>query len=66
MTHQVTGQWTPADDSENTIELAPTDKEHVFAIRDTYDQGEVIFATDKQLRNLAQAVEKGRMKNLIR
>jgi hypothetical protein len=63
---EITGKWEPVDDSDNRLEVAETDRGNVVAIRDTYAQQEVIFATGKQLRNLAQAVEKGRMRNLIR
>lgn len=48
-----------ADDSSNALELAPTTERGVFALRDTYDQREVIFATEKQIRNLVSAVDKG-------
>lgn len=62
----VTGQWTQADSSKNCIELAPTDHDGVFALRDTYDQSHTITVTKNQLKNLADAVEKGPMRNLIR
>lgn len=65
MTHPtVTGQWMRADNSSNTLELAETEQNGVFALRDSYDQQEVIFATEKQIHNLADAVQKGRLRNL--
>jgi hypothetical protein len=65
MTHpSVKGQWMPADTSSNTLEVAETDQNGVFALRDTYDQQEVIFATDRQIRSLADAVQKGRLTTL--
>lgn len=61
----ITGNWTPADESTNTLEVAPTEQQEVFAIRDSYDQREVIFATRKQLSHLVDAVQKGRMRNIL-
>lgn len=65
-TFDITGNWTPADDTKNTIEVAPTDQREVLALRDSYDPQNVIFVRKNHLTNLADAVERGRMKNLIR
>lgn len=62
----ITGKWQQADPSTHTLELSPTNREDVFAIRDTYDQSDVVFATGKQILNLAESVQKGTIRNLVR
>lgn len=61
----ITGNWTPADGTKNTLELAPTDRDEVVALRDSYDQGKVIFATSAQVMTFADAVSKGPIRNLL-
>lgn len=63
---EITGQWMQADASRNHLELAPTEKGDIFAVRDTYTPDDVLFATREQILKLAEAVNTGRMKNLIR
>lgn len=63
---EIRGTWQPADQSDNRLELAETDRDGVFAIRDSYDPAEVVFATSKQLRNLVDAVQKGTLRNIVR
>lgn len=60
----IKGEWMPVDNSRNTLEVAPTDRDNVLAIRDTYDPREVIFPTKQHILNLANAVQEGRLRNL--
>jgi hypothetical protein len=62
---EITGKWQRADNTNHAVEVAETERGDVFALRDTYDQGQVIFATDNQLRNLADSLQKGPLRNLI-
>lgn len=62
----ITGTWTPADDTKNTVEVAPTSRDNLLAFRNTYDPQEVTFVTKTQLRNLAESLQRGPMQNLIR
>jgi hypothetical protein len=57
---EIMGEWVRADDTDNTLELAPTSRPGVIALRDTYDQDEMIFVTNKQILKLVEAVDKGR------
>jgi hypothetical protein len=69
MGHQnvnIQGDWTPADDSRNRVEIAATERDNLLALRDSYDPQEVVFITKDQLLNLADAVQKGRLRNLTR
>jgi hypothetical protein len=70
MTHPqhptVQGNWVPADQSKNRVELAPTDIPDVLAIRDSFDTEEVIYATPRQVMALAEAVQKGLFSNIVR
>lgn len=61
----VMGEWVQADDSMFSLEFAPTTRPGVIALRDTFDQRDTIFATEKQLMKLAEAVDAGRTKNLF-
>jgi hypothetical protein len=62
---EITGTWQRADNTNHALELAQTERGDVFAVRDTFDQGEVIYATKQQIRNLADSVQKGPMRHLI-
>lgn len=62
----ITGGWIKADESTNTIEVAKTSREGVFALRDTFDERDTLFVTNKQLLNLADSVAKGPMRSVIR
>lgn len=61
----IKGDWMQADESANHLELAPTDREGVYAVRDSFTPGDVLFATGNQLLKLAQAVQQGKMSTLI-
>lgn len=62
----ITGNWTPADSTKNTLEIAQTDREDIVALRDSYDPQNVLFTTKNHVRNLAESAQKGPMKNLVR
>jgi hypothetical protein len=61
---RIQGNWMPADESNYTLEVAPTDRENVLALRDSFDQSNVIYATKKQLHKFADVVQTGRIENL--
>ncbi len=63
--HTVTGDWLPADSTQNRLEVAPTADKGLIAIRDNYDPDRVVFATSRQLANLATAYEKGMFKSIV-
>lgn len=60
---QITGQWAPADHSQNRLECALTEQRtgngnvQLIAIRDTFDPTRMIYATPQQVKQFAQAVE---------
>lgn len=62
-TPQVTGNWAPADNSQNRLECALTEERtgngnvQLIAIRDTFDPTRMIYATPQQLKSFADAVE---------
>lgn len=62
---QITSDWTPADDSQNHLEVAKTSEPGVIAIRDTYQPNNQITATTKQLMNLANAAQTGRFGGVV-
>lgn len=62
---QITSDWTPADDSQHHLEVAKTSDPNVIAIRDTYNPGQQITATTKQLMNLATAAQTGRFRGVV-
>lgn len=63
---EIRGTWTPADQSETRLEAAQTDQDGLVALRDNYDPERVIFATPKQIRNFADSVQKGNLRNVVR
>ena len=64
-TPRISGNWMPVDSSKNTIELAATDDTNVLAFRDTYEPNTVTRVTKSQIMHLAEAVNEGRLRNLI-
>lgn len=65
MDHSITGEWVPADESSNRLELAPTTDESLVAIRDTHDPSSVLFATDRQIENMVNAYQRGLFKSIM-
>lgn len=64
-TPEIMGQWVQADESMFSLEFAPTTRPGVIALRDTFDQRATIFATEKQLMKLAEAVNAGYIRRLF-
>lgn len=51
---QITGDWRSADESRNCLQLAETNKDGVFAMRDTFDPQHVTYATAGQIQAFVQ------------
>jgi len=59
---KVTGDWkSPEDQTTHRIELAPTSKPGVMALRDTYAPDRFITVTRPQLEKLARPVIENRL-----
>lgn len=67
MQHKITSDWVPADDSENHLEFAATDRDDLVAIRDSFDpENGPVYATTSQLRDFAREVNSGQKGRLGR
>jgi hypothetical protein len=67
---EITGTWTPLDDSNSTLQFAETSqtagRNGILAIRSTISPDVVLFATAKQVRNIPAAIgQGGRLAHLI-
>lgn len=62
----INGEWHKADQSTNTIEVAPTSRDGVFALRTSFDSRDTVFVTNKQLLNLTDSIQKGPMRSVIK
>ena len=51
--HQISGEWTQADNTRHTLEVAPTSTKtengKIFGLRSSEDQGTIVHATEQQL-----------------
>jgi len=61
----IQGDWVPADQSQTRMEVASTEEPDILAIRDNFNPNEVVYATRKQVRGLADSLQTGRLSNLI-
>ncbi len=61
----ILGEWVLVDDSENTLEFAPTSQPGLVALRSSHNQLELIFVTEKQLMSLMDAMHQGKISALF-
>ena len=55
--YRITGQWIPADNTDNHLEFAVTEEPGVRAMRSTYQPDNILFTTARQLREALRALE---------
>jgi hypothetical protein len=61
----ILGEWVVVDDSDNTLEFAPTSRTGLVALRSSYNPAELIFVTEKQLMSLMDAMHQGKISALF-
>jgi len=61
----VTGRWESGDASANHLEIAATERPDVFAMRDSFDPGRQVYATEGQILKFADTVQRGQLRGLL-
>jgi hypothetical protein len=62
---QVTGNWTPADGTKSTLEMAKTEDPNLRALRNSFTPEQVLFGTPQQIQSFARSVTEGQLHKMI-